>query len=178
MRQLEFSFLNETKSFQGLLHSLFIYKNGKLFYRITPQCLGGSRIKNVEAGFVVSGYKKVNIKNKHYRLHTLIFIMHYGDSVIEKLNNGLIVDHIDGNKLNNRIKNLRLSTRSENAKNSKAKRKRTLPKGVYHNRWGRFVAIISSDGKRFEKSFLTIDEAVTWRNLMGKKIHGEFFRGN
>jgi hypothetical protein len=177
MRQLEFSFLNEIKSLQALFHSLFIYKKGKLLYRFAPKCLGGLRSQNVEAGFILSGYKKVNLKNKSYMVHHIVFVMHYGDVVFEKLKNGLVVDHIDGNKLNNKIQNLRLCTRSENAKNSRGKRKRTLPKGVYKSRHKGFVAIISAEKKRLEKTFLSIDEAVSWRNWMGKKIHGEFFRG-
>ena len=178
MTQLEFSFLNKTKSFQGLFHSLFIYKNGRLLYRFAPKSLGGSRNRNVEAGSILSGYKKVHVKKKAYSVHLIVFAMHHGDVVFEKLKDGLVIDHIDGNKLNNKIENLRLCTRSENAKNSKAKRKRALPKGVYKNRWRGFVAIISSGGKRLEKTFLSIEEAVSWRNWMGKKLHGEFFRGD
>lgn len=177
MRQLEFSFFNGSNSFQDLLHSLFIYKKGRLFYRVAPGRLGGQRFKNVEAGFKHDGYRKIQIKGKKYLVHHLIFVMHYGDSVLEKLKNGLKIDHKNGNKRNNKIENLRLSTSAQNSSNRKANKNRKLPKGIYYTRKG-FIARISFDGKEQSKNFLSIDEAVSWRNWIGQKIHGEFFRGD
>lgn len=178
MRQLEFNFSNGSNSFQDLLHSLFIYKKGRLFYRVTPGRHGGVSRKNVEAGWKdKSGYRKIEIKGKAYWVHHLVFIMHHGDSVLEKLKNGLKIDHKDNNKRNNKIENLRLSTSAENARNRKANKKRKLPKGISLNGRG-FIARLKFEGKLFHKTFLSIDEAVSWRNWIGQKIHGEFFRGD
>ena len=61
------------------------------------------------------GYLEVllsnNSKRKYYRIHRLIWETFYGDIPMD-----LTVDHIDGNKTNNNIENLRLLTREENAR--------------------------------------------------------------
>ena len=61
-----------------------------------------------------AGYFKVNMsiekgKQKPYNVHRLISMAFLGDS------NGLIVDHIDGDKLNNSVDNLRYVTYQENS---------------------------------------------------------------
>src|SRR5574344_333355 len=56
-----------------------------------------------------TGYRTVNINNKKYSLHRLIAI-----NFIENKNNKPFINHIDGNKLNNRIDNLEWCTQKEN----------------------------------------------------------------
>ena len=66
-----------------------------------------------------NGYKTIFLRTpilkKNLTLHSLI-----ANAFIEKpiTNNKLIVDHIDGNKLNNNINNLRWITYSDNIKNA------------------------------------------------------------
>jgi hypothetical protein len=49
-------------------------------------------------------------------MHLLIWIMHYGD-----IPENLVVDHIDRDKSNNFIENLRLLTKSQNNRNRDCK---------------------------------------------------------
>lgn len=86
-----------------------------------------------------TGYAVINIGDKKIKLHR--FIM--------SADKGKIVDHINGDKLDNRRKNLRISNYSQNNYNVKVARKdnKTGIKGVY-KRGKRFVAIIKVNNKR------------------------------
>jgi len=58
------------------------------------------------------GYSRIRLLDKGYRAHRLAFLYVYGYMPKE-------IDHIDGDKLNNRIKNLRSVSHSENMRNAK-----------------------------------------------------------
>ena len=68
---------------------------------------------NSVAGFIDNsvGYRKIKIKNVRYYAHRLVWLYYYGEWPDKS------IDHIDGNKLNNRIENLRVVTHQENHKN-------------------------------------------------------------
>jgi len=61
-----------------------------------------------------NGYIQISINSKKYRAHRLILTWHGIDA-------GEEVDHIDGNKQNNRIENLRSVTKSQNQWNAKTR---------------------------------------------------------
>lgn len=86
------------------------------------------------------GYLKTTIKNRGIFIHRLI----------TNCPNNLIIDHIDGNPLNNRRSNLRMVTHKENQRNKKRKQVGTTSKyfGVsrgYKNTWR--AQIRGQDGK-------------------------------
>ena len=71
-----------------------------------------------------NGYLQVGIKRRYFKVHRLIFLMHHGYLPD-------VIDHIDGNKQNNRIENLREATRSQNGYNTKiSKHNQSGVKGV------------------------------------------------
>ena len=58
------------------------------------------------------GYLYISINGSTYGAHRLAWIYHYGD-----IPEGLVIDHINGKRHDNKITNLRAVTQSENAKN-------------------------------------------------------------
>ena len=89
------------------LLELFEYKDGILFNRIRRGARGkkGAGVGCKNKG----GYIQTAIDRKYYYAHRLIYIMHNGD-----IEEGLCIDHIDGDNQNNRIDNLRKVTLQEN----------------------------------------------------------------
>lgn len=118
------------------------------------------------------GYVVARLDDRLYYMHRLAWAMTYGVWPPK----GVDIDHIDGDKANNRLANLRLATRSQNMANRVPKR---LPKsgvrGVYfcntHKIW------IARVNRVCLGRFNTRDEAVAAR-LAGEVQHfGEYRRG-
>lgn len=91
--------------------------------------------------------------------------------------NGMVVDHINHNKSDNRKSNLRICTNSQNAMNSRIGSNNTSgTKGVYYSKsrdvW---IAFIIKDGKRiFLGYFKNIKDAIKTRKNAEIKYFGEF----
>lgn len=101
------------------------------------------------------------------------------ETFIIQVPNGMIIDHKDGNGLNNKKDNLRASTRSENARNCK-----TYGRSKYtcvswsetHQVW---VVRVTMDGKRkFIGTFKNELEAAIIANISMRKYYGKFARLN
>jgi hypothetical protein len=90
------------------------------------------------------GYGNCTVDGQSCKAHRVIWLWFYGDIPQEE------IDHIDGNKLNNRIENLRAVSKQENLKN---KKKYTSNKsgicGVHWcNTWKKWLSIISLGRKK------------------------------
>ncbi len=120
-------------------------------------------------GYVVTSVynEKTNRFNKLLRLHR--FLM--------KCPNGFVVDHINGNKLDNRKENLRICTQSDNTKNHILLSNNTT--GVSGVRWNKtnknwrvFI------GNKSIGSFKNFDDAVKARKAAEEKYFGEYSYDN
>ena len=150
------------------LNELFIYSEGLLFWRHLNEFKKKGAIGNVNS----AGYVYISIRKRHYDTHRLIYIMHYG--CIEK---GLVIDHINNIKTDNRIENLRVATRSQNQANmSITRNNKTGYKGVrFSNREGKYIASIRIDGIHKDLGrFCTAIEASDVYKEACKKQFGDF----
>jgi hypothetical protein len=128
------------------------------------------------AGTVNSyGYVWIRINGKSYAAHRLAWLYHYG----VMLGSDVHVDHINGKRIDNRIDNLRLATRSQNNANArKSVRNTSGAKGVsWSKRDQKWIAQIRrGGGNRFIGSFDCIAAASLAYQVEADKVHGEFAR--
>ena len=105
-----------------LLLWLFEYKkNEGLLVWKNHHVKNKSWLLNTIAGTkTAKGYLQTRINGKNYLIHRLIYF-------IETKTWPKILDHIDGNKLNNNFTNLRSTTNRENLQNKKRHRNGSLP---------------------------------------------------
>lgn len=118
-----------------------------------------------------TGYITISVDGKSYQAHRLAWLYMYGVLPDEE------IDHIDGDRSNNAINNLRLATRCENMWNTQSHRNnRSGIKGVSwdkaRNMW---VGRIKAEGKvAFNAYFKTIEEAESAMAEARDRIHKEF----
>lgn len=92
---------------------------------------------------------------------------------------GQIVDHIDGNPLNNQRSNLRLVTHAQNMRNRHRFASKTGFKGVRFRPAGTFQADIRVDNKTVHLgTFKTAELAARAYDDAARRLHGEFARTN
>ena len=116
-------------------------------------------------------YRRIRINGKEYSAHRLAWLYMTG-SFPEP---GLDIDHIDGNGLNNRFKNLRLATRTQNLINSRVYKTNKLGIRGVHRQGNRYIAGINLQGKRvYLGCFKTPEEASAAYSEAAKKHFGDY----
>jgi hypothetical protein len=127
---------------------------------------------------VRQGYRQVSFAGKSIPAHRLIFALYHGRFPDPKKQ----IDHINGNRTDNRKENLRECTQAENLRNQGAKPwSSTGIKGVSNDghKARPWFAQICTDGKRkWLGRFATADEAKAAYNAACRLYHGEFARVN
>ena len=107
-----------------------------------------------------SKYWKVALKDRDYYVHRIVFLLHNGF-----ITDGLVIDHVDRIRCNNKPDNLRQINHAENLRNNNHKPGKTGVKGVYYTASRNIVSAWSFNGKRgWSESFnveeLGLDEAI------------------
>ena len=103
-------------------------------------------------GYLRVGIRSNGLKKKIF-IHRLLAI-----AFIDNPENKPLVDHMDRNRTNNNLSNLRWATHLENGRN------KTRTGCVYKTKWNSWcAAVINVDGKKINKSFKTYEEADKWR---------------
>lgn len=159
---------------QALVAEYFDHKDGHLYWKkvmhANKQYLVGQEVGSIHK----TGYRHVTWMGKIHKVHRLIFLLEHGYLPKE-------IDHINGNRQDNRIENLREVTRSENQFNKVMCSNNTSGfRGVnWHKHSKSWVVRVCTKGKTkilgyfkdLELAGLVADEA---RNLYHGKYAKQF----
>lgn len=125
------------------------------------------------AGFLVKGHLQIQIDGANYYAHRLAWLHFYGTWPLEQ------IDHINRDRRDNRINNLRLANHAENCRNKGMQRNNTSGyTGVsFEHQRGLWRARITRDKKAlFDAFFETAEEASVAREAALESVHGRFAR--
>jgi hypothetical protein len=161
----------EFGSQQELWKHLFTYRDGQLFWNVSRsnRALVG---RLAGTGASSSGYWHVQLFSKVHIRARIIYEMHHGDLVGKAE-----VDHIDFNRQNDKIENLRSCTSAENKQHKGLRSDSTSGyTGVsWHKTCGKYVAQISIGGKLTRLGYFADPiEAAAAYDVAALKYHGEF----
>lgn len=144
---------------QARLRELFYYMHGKLLRKIGVK---GSPMFTEIGTMKPKGYMVAVVDRKMYRVHHLVWMYHHGHFVPE-------LDHINRQRDDNRIENLRPCTHSQNLGNARARVHKY--KGVtFCKATQKWRAQLNGHLGRFE----TMEEAALAYNAAAIEHFGEF----
>jgi hypothetical protein len=159
---------------------MFAYKDGDLYWLPRPaeqfKTIGAFKSWNTKYANKIAGhdcrldgattaYTIIRYNGFRYRAHRIIWEMHNGT-----IPDGMQIDHIDGNGLNNRLDNIRLVTCLDNMRN-RAKSSRNTS-GYLGISWvSKSKKWLVQIGKEHGGLFESIDEAILKRKEL-EALHG------
>lgn len=149
---------------QERLKELFDYQDGVLVRR-----------KDGRSAVIAMGskrYERVSVDGKIQSLHRMIYLWHHG--CLPKT-----LDHVDGDRANNKIENLREATQQQNCLNRKHHTNSKSPyKNVYWSEAANKWAVMVSVNK--QRAYLGVYEDIELADLVAMeardKFHGQFAR--
>lgn len=153
------------------LNELFVYDaaSGDLRWKTIPQHFKRAKVGDLVGAIGAKGYRVVGIARVYYLVHRIIWKMVTGTDPVDQ------IDHIDGDRLNNRWANLRAATNGQNRWNAKlSKNNSSGTKGVSWDA-NRRVWAVAVNGKRIGR-FKDKQDAINVRMECAAKAHGEFLR--
>lgn len=149
-----------------ILNEYFNYSNGNLYwkkktgYKVVVGKLVGNKLSS-------HGYKTLGFNGKKYYQHQIVFFMHHG--YLPEC-----IDHINQNRTDNRIENLREVTISQNGQNSRLnKRNLTGVKGISFNKSRNQYAVQKMINRQsiFGGWFYKLEDAINCLNKINRSIY-------
>lgn len=117
---------------------------------------------------------KINFNGiaKKYYVHRIIYYIYHGH-----IDDKLVIDHKNGNPLDNRIKNLRLCTYSQNGQNTKIYSNNKIGyKNIIKQKNGYRVRFTVDKKTLNFGLFKNLKKAIIFANKKRKELYGEFSR--
>lgn len=141
------------------LQALFDYEpdTGRLVWKQRDRSLGGKEAGGVDARM---GYRRVRVAGRLVLAHRIAIALTLGEWPAGE------VDHINGDRSDNRLANLRAVLRSDNAKNkARYSSNQSGAAGVYwHKQHRKWCAAYQANGKRTTLGlFASVEEAKSAR---------------
>lgn len=152
---------------QKTVKSLFDYREGGLYWKNDR---GSNAKSGKRAGRILkTGYRSIHISGRRYQEHRLIYLWHHGILPSQ-------IDHINRNKADNRIENLRSSDHSSNQMNTARRPNQSGFRGVrFVPKTSRWAARIYQNGKEIRiGTFATPEEASAAYEAKAKDLFGHF----
>lgn len=147
------------------VREVFDYVDGILVHKVSRRC--PTKIGKRAGSPSNQGYINVKLDGQMHKAHRLIFLMHHGYMPS-------VIDHIDGDKANNRIENLRACSKSENGMNRHHTYAKTQARNVYARSGGFYVALKFSGKYVYVGSFKSLDAANEAAIAARQQHYGEF----
>lgn len=157
----------------GLVRNLLDYDPTTGVFRWkTPALRSNMKIGDVAGRDDPCGYRSIKICGVHFKSHRLAWLLMTGEQP------PVHIDHVNGNRADNRWSNLRRATQSENGGNSKVHSAKNSFKGVSRVGGSRtWVARITCQGKaKYLGSFDTPEQAHGAYKKAAVELFGEFAR--
>lgn len=146
-------------------------RDRSMFFRAKDFLGWNKRFSGKPAGRVDAyGYVSISFRGRKFKGHQVAFFIVHG-AVPQ------CIDHVNGDRSDNRISNLRSASLSDNCANrAMDRRNRSGAKGVsWHSKARKWQAHVRMHGvAHYLGLFESIDEAKAARDLAATRLHGEF----
>jgi len=126
-----------------------------------------TRFSGTEAGGKYAGYIGIRIFGKKYLAHRLAWLWINGEMPKQ-------IDHVNRDRMDNRIKNLRIATQAQNAVNVPRKSANGFRGVTWHKRGKWQVRVRFCNRVHHIGYFDDIEEAARAYDAAAKRFHGEF----
>lgn len=155
-----------------LLKSIVTYDETSPTFLKRIDRLAGKNVGSLlNTGYYHFSYRHEGVKT-YYLNHRIVWTLHNG--VIPE---GMFIDHIDGNRSNNNISNLRLATNQQNSSNkfiSNRIKATGLPSNIYCYKQKYYIRLMAAGVYYESKRVDTLDEALILRTEFKQKYFGDF----